>query len=94
MAYRLSLRVDGPNVNKSFGAKSRVKLQTVDETLFINVGNCSLHACKNAFCEALKIKDQITIDLHFFFKHWAVRKLYDYRGVSAITEVTSEFSLY
>ena len=96
--YLLSLGMDGPNVNKSFAEKLSVELKSVDNTSYIDVGSCSLHACNNAFAEALKTLketinlDQIAIDLHFFFKHSAARRE-DYVSVSSITDVTSQFVL-
>ena len=96
--YLLSLGMDGPNVNKSFAEKLSVELKSVDNTSYIDVGSCSLHACNNAFAEALKTLketinlDQIAIDLHFFFKHSAARRE-DYLSVSSITDVTSQFVL-
>ena len=96
--YLLSLGMDGPNVNKSFAEKLSVELKSVDNTSYIDVGSCSLHACNNAFAEALKTLketinlDQIAIDLHFFFKHSATRRE-DYVSVSSITDVTSQFVL-
>ena len=78
--YLLSLGMDGPNVNKSFAEKLSVELKSVDNTSYIDVGSCSLHACNNVFAEALKTLketinlDQIPIDLHFFFKHSAARR--------------------
>ena len=92
--YLLSLGMDGPNVNKSFAEKLSVELNTS----YIDVGSCSLHACNNAFAEALKTLketinlDQIAIDLHVFFKHSAARRE-DYVSVSSITDVTSQFVL-
>ena len=96
--YLLSLGMDGPNVNKSFAEKLSVELKSVDNTSYIDVGSCSLHACNNAFAEALKTLketinlDQIAIDMHFFFKHSAARRE-DCVGVSSITDVTSQFVL-
>ena len=43
--YLLSLGMDGPNVNKSFAEKLSVELKSVDNTSYIDVGSCSLHAC-------------------------------------------------
>ena len=85
--------MDGPNVSKSFAEKVSVELKSVDNTSYIDVGSCSLHACNDAFAEALKTLketinlDQIVIDLHFFFKHSAARRE-DYMSVSSITDVT------
>ena len=46
--------MDGPNINKCFAEKLNVELKSVDNTSYIDVGSCSLHACNNAFAEALK----------------------------------------
>ena len=92
----LALGFDGPNVNKSFKSKLIKELQKRGATNFLDVGTCSLHIANNAFLEGIKCLkdnidvDQFAIDLHFFFKLSAARRE-DYREVSQLTDVTSQY---
>ena len=92
----LHLKIDGPNVNKSFKSKLGEELQKRGATYFLDVGTCSMLIANNAFLEGIKCLkdnvnvDQFAIDLHFFFKLSAARRE-DYRGVSELTDVTTHY---
>ena len=51
----LSLGMDGPSVNKSFGDKLKTALKANNATSFIDMGNCSLHSANNDFSEGPKL---------------------------------------
>ena len=92
----LHLKIDGPNVNKSFKSKLAEELQKRGATYFLDVGTCSMLIANNAFLEGIKCLkdnvnvDQFAIDLHFFFKLSSARRE-DYRGVSELTDVTTHY---
>ena len=96
--FLLTLGMDGPSVNKSFAEKLKISLNDEDSTSFIDIGSCSLHIANNGYSVGLKhLKDsvdldQFAIDLHFFFKLSSARRE-DYKDISSITEVTSQFVL-
>ena len=91
----LSLGIDGPSVNKSFADKLKRTLKANNATSFIDIGSCLLHSASNDFFEGLKLLkdcinlDQIALDLHFLKISAAIWE--DYKGVSSITEINSNF---
>ena len=92
----LALRIDGPNVNKSFKSKLAEELQEIRAAHFLDVVTCSIHIASNAFLEGIRCLkdsvnvDQFAIDLHFSVKLSATRRE-DYRGVSELTDVTMHY---
>ena len=81
MQYLMNLGMDGPNVNKKFSKNLKKALDAKEDTSFIDIGSCNLHAVNNCFGKAVELLkkqdidlDQFVIDLHFFFKLSAARR--------------------
>ena len=91
-AWLINIVMDGPSVNQSFLRQLQSNLQGKAHKS-IDIDSCPLHIVNNVFKKALvELQsiielDQISADLHFFFKRSAAR-LEDYILIKQITEVT------
>ena len=93
--YMVHLRMDGPNVNKTFQSLLLTS-DSLGKTSFLDIGTCTLHIVHNAFrngVSSLKFDvDQFALDIHFFFKLSAGRRA-DYDKISDITDVVAQYAL-
>lgn len=91
-AWPINIVMDGPSVNQSFLRQLQSNLQGKAHKT-IDIDSCPLHFVNNVFKKALvELQsiidlDQISADLHFFFK-WSAARLEDYILIKQITEVT------
>ena len=71
-SFLLHLGMDGRSVNNAFQQKLFDDLHKKEDTSFLNLSTCCLHKVHNAYQTVLKkLKfdfDQITVDIHSFFK--------------------------